>query len=201
MIGSTIGPTALAAVLILPACDDGSSKDAAPTPRRRVDAVPAKAKPKVDLQGFCDHRFEGAEAKPFALPELAEGKAQGGQGWRWVNVWATWCKPCIEELPLIDGWRDRFRKDGVSLELVFVSVDESADDIEAFRQKHPKTPEGARIADHEALGPWLQSLGLGESTALPIHLFVDPQDKLRCIRLGQVNERDYDNVAGLVSQN
>ena len=33
-------------------------------------------------------------------------------GWRWVNLWATWCTPCVEEMALLRQWRDGFARDG-----------------------------------------------------------------------------------------
>ena len=38
-----------------------------------------------------------------------------------VNFWATWCLPCIEELPYFETVADSFKKDG--LELLLVSLD------------------------------------------------------------------------------
>ena len=49
-----------------------------------------------------------------------------------LNVWATWCHPCRDEIPELQAIHERYRARG--LELVGVSVDtESADDaIRAF---------------------------------------------------------------------
>lgn len=37
-----------------------------------------------------------------------------------VNVWATWCIPCIEEFPYLVQVREEFKED---LEIVFISAD------------------------------------------------------------------------------
>src|SRR5579864_9542535 len=49
-----------------------------------------------------------------------------------LDVWASWCAPCKEELPMLDDMADRLRKKGI--EIVAVSVDDSRDDAEAFLQ-------------------------------------------------------------------
>lgn len=184
-----------------PGCKGGAGDGETPPPRRRVDAVEAASKPRVDLDGFCDERPSTTDAKDFAMPALADGAAtRSRERWQWVNVWATWCKPCIEELPLLGGWRAALQQDRVPLEIVFLSVDDTADAVAEFRTEHPDAPESHRIADRDGLAPWLGTLGLGESTALPIHLFVDPEGKLRCVRLGQVGERDYETIAALVRE-
>lgn len=184
------------------ACDGGGGGE--PPPRRRVDAVEAKAPPstaQADLQSFCDTRMTAEEAKAFVLPPLVDAPPAKAAKWRWINVWATWCKPCIEELPMLETWRSRFRQEGTPIDIVFLSVDDTADALESFRQAHPDVPDSVRIRDRETeMGPWLQTIGLGESASLPIHLFVDAEDKLRCIRLGQVSDRDFANVVALVRE-
>src|SRR5262245_15647860 len=47
-----------------------------------------------------------------------------------LNVWASWCPPCKQELPKLDDAVERLRPKGV--EIVAVSVDESAQDAEDF---------------------------------------------------------------------
>jgi thiol-disulfide isomerase/thioredoxin len=48
-----------------------------------------------------------------------------------VNVWATWCIPCIEELPYIVRVREEFQED---FEVVFISADfdDAIDRVEQF---------------------------------------------------------------------
>ncbi|WEK34893.1 MAG: TlpA disulfide reductase family protein [Candidatus Pseudobacter hemicellulosilyticus] len=54
-----------------------------------------------------------------------------------VNFWATWCAPCVEELPWLDSAVRAFA--GSKVELLLVSLDFDKDypaAIEAFRKKH-----------------------------------------------------------------
>lgn len=52
-----------------------------------------------------------------------------------VNVWATWCEPCLVEMPSLEALHRRYARDG--LEVVAVSVDApgSDDQIRAFRDR------------------------------------------------------------------
>jgi len=52
-----------------------------------------------------------------------------------LNVWASWCAPCKQELPMLDEAVERLRPKGV--EIVAVSVDESAQDAETFLNARP----------------------------------------------------------------
>jgi thiol-disulfide isomerase/thioredoxin len=185
--------------VVLGACDGGGEAPTKGAGDPRVDAVAKKAT-KVDLEGFCDVHAPAATAKSIVLPELSGSAPPAASGWRWINVWATWCKPCIEELPMLAKLRDRFAGDHLPLELVFLSVDGTADDVASYRKAHPDTPDSLQIKDAATLGAWLQSVGLSEDSALPIHLFVDDAQKIRCVRMGGVAEHDYDVVRGMVRQ-
>ncbi len=173
-------------------CDDG----AAPAPQSRVVAVAAD--PADDpAAGFCDVRPDGAP--PLALPPLAEGQnGPSGAGRRWLNVWATWCAPCVEEMPRLIRWRDRLADEGVDVELVFVSADRDAQAVAAFRAEHPEMPTSLRLSDPDALAGWAPQVGLDEGATLPIHVLTDAQGRVRCARTGGVAEEHYPAARALL---
>jgi thiol-disulfide isomerase/thioredoxin len=53
-----------------------------------------------------------------------------------VHFWATWCPPCVDELPELDRFWQRYRNNP-SIALYSVSVDDSWEAIDAFRKEHP----------------------------------------------------------------
>lgn len=190
-------PPVIAMVALLAACDGGeqtASKPPPPAPSR-VDAVVAAPKKQVNTAEFCDSRPN----KPFAMPALDGAAPTAGSGWRWVNVWATWCGPCVEEMPLIAGWETKLQGEGTNVDLQFMSVDASAEDVTKFKASHPTAPDGSRIQSLDLLSPWLKSVGLDDTAVLPLHLFVNPSGDLTCVRMGSVGDADYDTVKAVLS--
>jgi thiol-disulfide isomerase/thioredoxin len=191
---------AFCVALVAGACDDGSSKPASRS-SSRVNAVQAKPAPRAPTpQEFCDVYHGAGEAPEFALPELAADSAGAAEepasdSWRWVNVWASWCVPCVEEMPLLVKWEAELDL----LDLVLVSADESAAQVDGFRQKHPQTPESLRVATPDAVKPWFETLGVDRGAPLPVHIFVDPDAKVRCVRAGGVDEGDLAAVERLLA--
>src|SRR6266404_6418809 len=59
-----------------------------------------------------------------------------------LNFWASWCGPCVEELPSLDRFAKTFAGKGV--EVVAVSVDDDDKTYQDFLIKHPLTMKTVR---------------------------------------------------------
>jgi len=79
----------------------------------------------------------GELAPDFVLPRL-DGTVQKLSNYRgrvvMVNLWATWCPPCIEELPLLDEIVADYGPRGVVV--LGVAADERKDAVEKFVEAH-----------------------------------------------------------------
>ena len=53
-----------------------------------------------------------------------------------VHFWATWCPPCVDELPELDRFWGRYRNNP-GIALYSVSVDDTWEAIDTFRKQHP----------------------------------------------------------------
>jgi len=188
-------PLALAALLLVSACDESKGGSAAPPPR--VEAITSKSsddKP-TDL---CDVVPAAGSAPTFAFPELASGAPAVGNGYRWINVWATWCPPCVEELPLLHKLGEEFRQSGTKVTVQLLSVDSTQAAVDTFQAAHPEVAGSLRIADFDKLEGWLTSIGLDKGATLPVHVFVDPVGKVICSRTGAISESDVPRVKRLL---
>ncbi len=78
----------------------------------------------------------GAQAEPAPLvavdgPGLLKHVRDGGARLTVVNVWATWCRPCLEEFPDFLAVGRAYREKGVRV--VFVTTDFGDDKAKAVR--------------------------------------------------------------------
>lgn len=190
----------LCALLSTAGCDDDAQT--APPPTRRVDAVRSHERP-PSVDDFCDAHADAASAKPFAWPALAPGAAaqRGTPGrWRWVNLWATWCHPCVAEMPMVFSWKDRLTAAGQPVDVQLLSVDAADAEVEQYRAQHPEVTGTVRMSEPGAVQAYLASLGLDNGASIPVHVFVDPAGKVRCVRAGAISEEDFDDVQLVLAQ-
>lgn len=184
----------VAFALLLAACSD----DAAPAPASssRVNAVMANEHQRP-LDAFCDVYSRPEQAREMSTPPLGAGQSiapvNAGR-WRWINVWATWCRPCVEEFARVAGFRDRLATEGSPTDLQFLSVDQSQDDMERFILMHTEARVSARLAEASEIPALIAALGLDPGASIPIHVFVDPSNKIRCVRSGAIRDEDFETV-------
>lgn len=190
---------ALALTGLVSACGGGNTEPSSSSAksRSRFEAVEAQADPRFAPDQFCEN-WQADGGPEFSFPPLVGAAAPAPGPVRWVNVWATWCEPCIEEFPRIADWKAKLDATGHPTEVVFVSVDGADVDLGGFAKAHPEVEGSLRISDPEQLSSWLVALGLPANAVLPIHLFVDAAGRLRCVRMGGVGAEDYAGVEAVI---
>ncbi|HEV3018557.1 MAG TPA: TlpA disulfide reductase family protein [Burkholderiaceae bacterium] len=123
---------------------------------------------------------QGADAAALAFFALTLPDADGVQRplktWQGklliVNFWATWCTPCVEEMPELQRLADQSQARNVAV--IGIGVDE-ADKVRAFRTQH-----GLRfpllVAGFDGMG-LAQRLGNTEAV-LPYTALISPDGRL-----------------------
>ena len=104
--------------------------------------------------------------------------AQRGH-WVIVNYWATWCVPCIKEMPDISHFvaaHKNVRAIGLAYE------DSEPADIKAFLAKHPVVYPIAQVTLDKPLKDFDAPRGL------PMTYLIDPDGKVAKQKLGPVTE-------------
>ena len=122
---------------------------------------------------FALETLDGERLDPAAL---------AGKPWV-VNFWATWCPPCIEEMPAMNtAWETL---EGAGVGMLAINVGETPEAIEAFLERVP-------IDFPIALGDGASVLPDWSARALPTTLIVDAGGR---VVFEAVGPRDWDDPA------
>ncbi len=118
------------------------------------------------------------QAPAFSLPARAGGTGTLAQ-YRgqvvMVNIWASWCGPCRQEMPLLENIYRKYHKRGFTL--IGVSIDDDRKAADAFLAHTPVSfpvlyDTGAMLT------------GLYKVQGMPSSAFIDRQGRLRLLHEG-----------------
>ena len=101
-----------------------------------------------------------------------------------VNFWATWCPPCIKEMPALSRAAEALKTDDIHF--LGINMGESSEDIQAFTATMPVEFPLLLDEDMEQGPNWLLK-------GLPTTYIVDTEGKVAYTVLGE-REWDADEV-------
>jgi thiol-disulfide isomerase/thioredoxin len=101
-----------------------------------------------------------------------------------VNFWATWCPPCIEEMPLLDAFFQKNQANG--WQMLGLAIDQPSQVRRFLTQKPVSYPIGLAGLN----GPELARQLGNESGALPFTLVLDAGGEVIQAKLGKLSEED-----------
>ena len=169
----------LAAALSLAACNAGSAPTEAATPAieahvQAVDPATARAADRTaEIPTLQVKTLDGAD---YALA------AHRGK-WVVVNFWATWCAPCLKEMPDLSA----LDKDNDHIEVIGLAYEEiEADELKAFLQERPVVYPIAILDVYNPPADFATPRGL------PLTYLISPDGKVAKQFLGPVTGKEIE---------
>lgn len=140
---------------------------------------------------FCSFAVDAASsnAANFTLRDLegVEHKLSNYKGrWVLVNYWATWCPPCLEEVPdLINLYENREQQDVMVIGVVFdyQSIKEVTDYVDDMLMTYPI------VLSDQAVVSQFESVNV-----LPTTFIFNPKGQLIKVKHGVVTRRYMESI-------
>ncbi len=104
-----------------------------------------------------------------------------------INFWATWCIPCVKELPYFEQLNQKYKNEKVKI--ILVSLDFTTEQVINFINKKNIKNEVVLLTDSKT-NTWIEKVDSSWSGAIPITLFLKGKQK-------DFHEKDYHNLEEL----
>jgi len=120
--------------------------------------------------------------------QTSDGKSVDTKEWREkvlvINFWASWCPPCVEEMPTLDKLQAEFKSQNV----LFVGI--GIDSPSNIREFLEKTPVSYPIVIGGLEGSNISKQMGNAQGALPYTVIVNAQGKATSSKLGKISEEE-----------
>ena len=123
----------------------------------------------VLLPGFSNRDLPKSAFKIISFQEFEQLAAEESERLRIFNFWATWCAPCIKEMPYFEQ-ANRSDKD---VELFFISIDDARrpERVTAFiERKAIESP--VYLLNDVDFNSWIDKVSTDWTGAIPATLFI-----------------------------
>lgn len=130
------------------------------------------------------------------LQKIVEGKSDKIQV---LNFWATWCAPCIKELPLFEEMNTNRSDVEISLVSIDLDLDPNPDKVHRFVSRK-KLKSNVYILDERDPNSWINKIDESWSGAIPATLVVNLANGKRRFVERELKEGDLEKIIESVKE-
>ncbi|MFW2404891.1 MAG: TlpA family protein disulfide reductase [Gammaproteobacteria bacterium] len=150
-----------------------------------TSAAPAASNAAVLVEHLPDFRLEDRNGEMRSLSEWSDGPLV-------INFWATWCAPCLREMPLLETTWNYRKPDGLTI--VGIAVDRR-EDVDPYLEKTAVTypiliGQSDAMQAAEAFGP--------DFAGLPYTVFAAAGGRVLGVYSGELEPAELDRILTIV---
>ncbi len=109
-----------------------------------------------------------------------------------VNFWATWCAPCIKELPYFEEARERYAGK-ISVNLISLDFADKIDKVNRFIEKKGLKSD-VYLLDDIDYNSWIDKVDTQWSGAIPATLIINEKTGERKFVESELEEEELNNL-------
>lgn len=139
--------------------------------------------------------------KVIHMADLQEIFDHEGEELYVVNFWATWCRPCVAELPYFDNLQESYADKNVKVLLVSLDFVEDIDSkVVPFMKRRGPSSEVV-LLDEPKYNEWIDKISPEWTGALPATIFIQKSRDIREFHEGDYTQDElFDKVETLLNQ-
>ena len=129
----------------------------------------------TNISWIASERLSDIDGRMFEINDVS------GKRFTILNFWATWCAPCVEEMPMLSEFHNKTKKEGISV--IGLAIDNEKN-VKEFLQKI-KVDHHLLIAGGKGTNI-MEKIGLNPSNSLPFTIMFDENYDLLERKLGKL---------------
>jgi thiol-disulfide isomerase/thioredoxin len=158
---------------------------AVPAPDASAEVTPPQPPAKVVPETLPQIEVPDLEERPRRLGEWAGRPLI-------VNYWATWCAPCVREIPLLNQIRREFASSRV--EVIGIAVDFREEVLEFTKN----TPMDYPVLVGDVDSPQVVA-AVGMDPTLPFTVFADSQQRIVALKIGELHHDEAELILSRIN--
>jgi thiol-disulfide isomerase/thioredoxin len=133
------------------------------------------------------------EVRPITAEGILQEVRAGGAPVTLVNLWATWCQPCVEEFPDLVRLQRAYRDRGLRVLFVSVDFDSELGTVRRFlAEQGVDFPTYIKAQDDD--NAFINTLNPNWSGAIPATLIFDQAGRLRHFHEGKADYATFEQM-------
>ena len=129
----------------------------------------------TNISWIASQRLSDIDGKMLEINNVS------GKRFTILNFWATWCAPCVEEMPMLSEFYNNTKMEGISV--IGLAIDNEKN-VKEFLQKI-KVDHHLLVAGGKGTNI-MEKIGLNPSNSLPFTIMFDENYDLLEIKLGKL---------------
>jgi len=116
-----------------------------------------------------------------------------------INFWASWCKPCLREIPVFE--KIRKEKSGTAIQFIYISLDFAKEKTEKLDPFVKNKLEGAKVLllDEPNYNKWLRKVEPDWNGSIPMTLVLNNSRKKRLFASSEITEQKLRSMIDSIS--
>lgn len=134
--------------------------------------------------------LQAQKIEQIGIPELEKLLASPADELHVVNFWATWCPPCVTELPHFEKLAKEYQGKGVKFILISLDFPSQMDTkLIPFLKKNKITAD-VRLMTNLDYNSWIEKVDSGWQGNIPVTLFFNNSGKIKYFHPSEVTEKE-----------
>jgi thiol-disulfide isomerase/thioredoxin len=115
-----------------------------------------------------------------------------------INFWATWCRPCIKEMPVFQQIHEDYEDSEIKVLLVSLDFSEHLEDRVIPFVNHRKIESDVILLDDVDYNSWIDRVDVNWQGEIPFTWIIDRKNGEQYSHYGEITREKLNEIIGII---